>query len=203
MQTNKHHETRKLRPKEITEAALKLFSENGYAQTKIDDVAREAGVSKGLVYLYFKTKEELFKEVVMGISLPKIEELSEMANQDSESATLILRNSLCDILKEIPKTEFVSVIQLLVAEGNKQTDLLNHHWASAVSPALEAIRKVIKLGVKQGEFRADSNLQSAHLILAPIILSMIWKILFDGGSLNSDRLIEEQINLLIEHLSVK
>ena len=52
------------RPEEITAAAFEAFAEKGYDATKVEDVARRAGVSKGLMYLYFKTKQALFEAVV-------------------------------------------------------------------------------------------------------------------------------------------
>ncbi|MDD2692944.1 MAG: helix-turn-helix domain containing protein, partial [Simplicispira sp.] len=52
------------RPGELLDAALDLFVEKGYAATRVDDVAARAGVSKGTLFLYFPSKEELFKAVV-------------------------------------------------------------------------------------------------------------------------------------------
>src|SRR5512145_278407 len=52
------------RPAELTAAALDLFVEKGFAATRLDDVAARAGVSKGTLYLYFDSKEALFKAVV-------------------------------------------------------------------------------------------------------------------------------------------
>ena len=51
------------RPGEIVEAALTVFAEKGFAAAKLDDIARRAGVSKGSLYLYFETKEEIFRAV--------------------------------------------------------------------------------------------------------------------------------------------
>src|SRR6476661_28760 len=52
------------RPQEILEAALSVFAEKGFAAARMDDVARHAGVTKGTIYLYFPSKEELFKSLV-------------------------------------------------------------------------------------------------------------------------------------------
>ncbi len=66
------------RPQEITDAALAAFAEKGYAATRVDDVAKRAGISKGLLYLYFKTKEELFKAVVRSFVVPRIDALTQI-----------------------------------------------------------------------------------------------------------------------------
>ncbi len=74
------------RPAEITRAALAAFAENGYAATKVDEVAKRAGVSKGLLYLYFKTKEDLFKAVIRSFISPRIDALIENIEQSELSA---------------------------------------------------------------------------------------------------------------------
>ena len=63
------------RPQEISEAAFEVFTEKGYAATRVDEVAKRAGVSKGLLYLYFKTKEELFKAVIRSVVTRRVDAL--------------------------------------------------------------------------------------------------------------------------------
>jgi AcrR family transcriptional regulator len=58
----------------LLEAAIDLFVERGYAATRLEDVARRAGVSKGTLYLYYENKEELFKAVVRSNIVPVIGE---------------------------------------------------------------------------------------------------------------------------------
>jgi AcrR family transcriptional regulator len=58
------------RPSELTAAALELFVEKGFAATRLEDVAARAGVSKGTLYLYFDSKEELFKAVIQSAVVP-------------------------------------------------------------------------------------------------------------------------------------
>ena len=79
------------RPAEITEAALEAFAEKGYDATRVDDVAKRAGVSKGLLYLYFKTKEELFKAVIRSFVSPRVDELTAAIDDNALSAEAFLR----------------------------------------------------------------------------------------------------------------
>src|ERR1700744_4958639 len=71
------------RPGEIVEAALRLFADRGFAATKLEDVAAAAGISKGTIYLYFPTKEDLFRAVVRQAVLPNVD----AAEADSASHT--------------------------------------------------------------------------------------------------------------------
>src|ERR1051325_5552060 len=74
------------RPNEILEAALACFTERGFANTRLDDVARRAGVTKGTLYLYFRNKEELFEAVVRQSLVPYIEALEAAVGDASEPA---------------------------------------------------------------------------------------------------------------------
>ena len=90
------------RPQEITEAALTAFAEKGYAATRVDDVAKRAGVSKGLLYLYFKTKEDLFKAVIRSFVVPKIDDLTAIIDASELSSEEFLRGPFLDFAKTLP-----------------------------------------------------------------------------------------------------
>jgi len=69
----KHLRRKEARPSELTAAALALFVEKGFAATRLEDVAALAGVSKGTLYLYFDSKEALFKAVIQEGMVPVLE----------------------------------------------------------------------------------------------------------------------------------
>ena len=87
------------RPQEITEAAFATFVEKGYAGTRVEEVAKRAGVSKGLLYLYFKTKEELFKAVVKSFVVPKLDALVVNIEQGGLTAEEFLRGPFLDFAR--------------------------------------------------------------------------------------------------------
>ena len=88
------------RPQEITEAAFQAFAEKGYAATRVDDVAKRAGVSKGLLYLYFKTKEELFKAVIRSFVVPKIDGLTTIVDRSELTSEEFLRGPFLERLRQ-------------------------------------------------------------------------------------------------------
>ena len=87
------------RPEAIINAALEEFSEKGYAAARLDDVASKAGISKGLVYVYFKTKEELFKAVVCAFIVPRFEKLVGELEASPASAEDLLRGPIRSFLR--------------------------------------------------------------------------------------------------------
>ena len=92
------------RPAEITEAAMHTFAEKGYASTRVEEVARRAGVSKGLLYLYFKTKEDLFKAVIRSFVSPRLDALIDMIETTELSAEAFLRGPFLEFAKSVPHT---------------------------------------------------------------------------------------------------
>ncbi len=188
------------RPQEITEAALEAFAEKGYAATRVDEVARRAGVSKGLVYLYFKTKEEMFKAVVRSFVVPRIDALIAIIDRSDMSSEEFLRGPFLDFIKKLPHSPVSIVIRLMIAEGPKHPDLLQFYWDNVVSRGLGAISVLLERGVQAGEFRRSAVTELPHLFVMPVVFSVIFRQLFNAKSAETDKLMETQLDVLIAHL---
>jgi AcrR family transcriptional regulator len=188
------------RPQEITDAALAAFAEKGYAATRVDDVAKRAGVSKGLLYLYFKTKEELFKAVVRSFVVPRIDALTEVIDSSELSSEEFLRGPFLDFVKTLPGSPISVVIRLMIAEGPKHPDLVQFYWDNVVSRGLGTISELLQRGVQTGEFRKSAVSEQPHLFIMPVLFSVVFNSLFKKQSMDTNRLIETQIDLLITHL---
>lgn len=188
------------RPQEITDAAFAAFAEKGYAATRVDDVAKRAGVSKGLLYLYFKTKEELFKAVVRSLVIPRIDALTARIDSADTSAEEFLRGPFLDFVKKMPGSPVAVVIRLLIAEGPKHPDLVQFYWDNVVSRGLASITGLVERGVVNGEFRRTQVNEMPHLIIMPVVFSMIFNLLFEEQSLDTDKLIETHVDMLLAHM---
>ena len=188
------------RPQEITDAALEAFAEKGYAATRVEEVAKRAGVSKPLLYLYFKTKEELFKAVIRSLVMPRIDRLSAAIDASGLSAEAFLRGPFLDFVKSLPGSPIAVVIRLMIAEGPRHPDLVQFYWDNVVSRGLTAIEALLERGVASGEFRRTRVNEFPHLLIMPVVFSVIFKLLFEKQSLDTDKLIEGQVDLLIAHM---
>ena len=188
------------RPQEITEAAFAAFAEKGYAATRVEEVAKRAGVSKGLLYLYFKTKEELFKAVVRSLVIPRLDALTESLDESELSAEDFLRGPFLAFAKKLPGSPIAVVIRLMVAEGPKHPDLVQFYWDNVISRGLAMIGDVLERGVTSGEFRRTAVNDMPHLVVMPVVFSAIFKLLFEKQSLDTDQLIETHIDMLINHM---
>ena len=186
------------RPAEITEAALAAFAENGYDATRVDDVAKRAGVSKGLLYLYFKTKEELFKAVIRSFVSPRVDELTAAIDDNTLSAEAFLRGPFLNGIKQVPKSPIRILLRLMVSEGPKHPDLTTYYWEQVVSPALKAFRRLIAKGIQAGEFRPTALAEFPQLLVAPVLFSTLWTIVFERHEmLDTDELLEAHIDLML------
>jgi AcrR family transcriptional regulator len=188
------------RPREITAAAFEAFAEKGFARTRVDDVAKRAGVSKGLLYLYFKTKEELFKAVVKSVVIRRVDRLVENIETTELSSEDFIRGPLLSFLKQVPGSPVAVVVRLLIAEGPRHPDLVDYYYENVVAKGLAAISGFIARGVTRGEFRKSAVSDLPHLVLAPVMLSIVWGIIFADRDLDTNTLIETQIDMLLAHI---
>jgi AcrR family transcriptional regulator len=188
------------RPREIAEAAFEVFAEKGYAATRVEEVARRAGVSKGLTYLYFKTKEELFKAVIRGVVVPRVESLIETVESSTLSSEEFLRGPMLEFMQQIPGSKISIVVRLLMAEGHRHPDLVEYYYDNVVARGLETLTHFLERGVERGEFRRTAVNEMPQLLLAPMMLSVIWKMLFTSRSLDTDSLIATHMDMVLEHI---
>ncbi len=188
------------RPQEITAAAFAAFAENGYAATRVEEVAKRAGVSKGLMYLYFKTKEELFKAVIKSVVIRRVDALIASIEETQLSSEEFLRGPMLKFMQRIPGSPVSVVIRLLLSEGPRHPDLVDYYWENVVNKGLTAITRFVERGVERGEFRPSAVNELPQLFLAPVMLSMIWKILFANRSLDTDKLMETQMDMILAYI---
>jgi len=189
------------RPAEITAAAMSAFAEKGFAATKVEDVARRAGVSKGLLYLYFKTKEDLFKAVIRNFVSPKVDALIENIETTDMTAGEFLAGPFLKFAQSIPKSPARILVRLLISEGPRHPDLVAWYWENVVARGLAALRTLLAKGVRSGEFRPSALDNFPHLLVAPVVFSMLWKQLFEAqATLDTDRMIAQHIEFVLDSI---
>ena len=188
------------RPQEISEAAFEVFAAKGYAATRVDEVAKRAGVSKGLLYLYFKTKEELFKAVIKSVVTRRVDALLLAVEQTELSSGAFMRGPLLEFMKQIPRSPVAVVIRLLIAEGQRHPDLIDYYWDNVVSKGLTAIARLVERGIERGEFRDTAVTELPQLVLAPMMLSMIWRMLFTSRELDTDKIMDTHIEMVLAYI---
>jgi len=188
------------RPQEITAAAFAAFAEKGFTATKVEEVARRAGVSKGLLYLYFKTKEELFKAVIRSVVAPRVDELTRTLDNSDLGAEAFIRGPLLAFMQRLPGSRASIVIRLMISEAPKHPDLVEYYWDKVASRGLAALRQLLERGVASGEFRESAVTELPQLFVAPVMMSIVWGTVFAERSLDTDKLIETQVDMILSYI---
>ena len=161
------------RPQQLLDAALSLFVEKGFAATRSEEVAHLAGVSKGTLYLYYPSKEELFKAVVRENLSSLIGEAEGMvAHFDGSTGDLLL--SLLDVWWERNgRMRSGGLHKVVLAEVRNFPELAQFYADEVIVPAHRLVEGVIQRGIDRGEFRPVNLQHAAHAVIAPMIFMML------------------------------
>lgn len=157
------------RPTEILAAALLLFGERGYAGTRLEDVARQAGVSKGTLYLYFESKEALFRAMVRNKVGGAITEVRETMRQHTGTSEALLRQIMERLWRGMKDEGKARLSRLVHSELANFPELARFYFAEVVIPIREMVSEIIDRGIQGREF-ADVD---PHLAARTICLSLV------------------------------
>lgn len=161
------------RPAEVIEAARALFIERGYAATKVEDVARRAGVSVGLPYLYFESKEGLFKAVVRATILPQVAQGEELLRSFTGPTADLLRRVAHGFL-ETMASPVGGLPKLVIAEAHNFPDIARFYTDEVVARGRAFFAAILTRGIERGEFRPVDVPHTARVLSAPLSLLCIW-----------------------------
>lgn len=156
------------RPHELLEAALDLFVEKGYAATRSEEVAKRAGVSKGTLYLYYPSKEELFKAVVRQSLTPIIAAGSDIVAGFTGHTPELLVRLMVTWWTSVGATRASGIFKLMLAEACNFPDLTRFYLDEVVIPSRQLLARALQRGIDRGEFRALNVDEVAHALIAPV-----------------------------------
>jgi AcrR family transcriptional regulator len=163
------------RPGEIVEAAFVVFGEKGFAAARLDDIAARAGVSKGALYLYFETKEALFRAVVHDMIAPNVAALTAFAEAFPGSFAQLIRMMLPRAAQVLVTTGAGRVVKIVVGEGRNFPELAQTWHDEVIVPALGVIRRRIARAQAEGEIVAGDARYYAWSLMGPMLLGVIWR----------------------------
>ncbi len=202
----KRERRKQQRPGELLEAALDLFVEKGFAATKSEEVAAKAGVSKGTLFLYFPSKEELFKAVVRENVVRTVTEGAlEVANFKGSSAEL-LKTLMLEWWRRYGSTKASGITKLIISEGNHFPDLATFYQEEVIDPATRMLKDILERGRASGEFLNFNTEHTTMVVIAPMLFLIMSKhanaICLSGApTTNPENFIAQHADLLVRGLS--
>jgi TetR/AcrR family fatty acid metabolism transcriptional regulator len=150
------------KPQQIIDAAVRVFARNGYYNSRVSDIAREAGIASGTIYLYFRTKDEilvtLFREKMAAFVAHVRAEIAREPDAVSKIRRLVARHFA--VLEDDP--DVAEVVQVELRQGHK---FFRGASAHEVSAYFDLITSVLEEGVASGQLRRDLPVKVATKVL--------------------------------------
>lgn len=196
------------RPQELLAAALELFVEKGFAATRSEEVAARAGVSKGTMYLYYPSKEELFKAVVRENLSVHIAEGVETLSQYQGSMRELLSWVMQQWWQRIGVGPAGGISKIVLAEARNFPDLTAFYVAEVIEPMHQLLGGLIQRGIERGEFRPVPLDEAVQIIISPLLQLALFQhsigaCRLDGSRIDPQSLLTLQLDLLLRGLLVE
>ena len=189
------------RPVEILDAAFEEFVEKGYTATRVEDIAKRIGVTKGTIYMYFPTKEILFEEVFrhLSVALTDLRDSVETMQGDYPARLeAVIRLGYVKLLEDRRMRE---LLRLSLAEGTRFPEMVERQHDEFIAPFVNAIRTLVENGVRDGAFEAEAVATMPDVVASSILHLSVWRLLFtDRRPLDEKAFINAHVELVMRAL---
>lgn len=196
-------EQKALRPIQILDAAFEEFIANGFATTRVEDIAERIGVTKGTIYVYFPTKENLFAAMIAHVATP-LEELLHGAGDLKGSYSERLEALLLLFYEKVLKNRHTrELVRFVISEGSRFPHIIETHHDELIDPLFRRTQALLDEGIAAGEFR-DGPAALAPVIFAPVVARMMETLIREDhphGDL--DAYVRAHLDLVMHGLAVK
>ncbi len=166
------------RPQEILEAALQVFAEKGFAAARMDEIAQRAHVSKGTIYLYFESKEAVFRALIQATLVRRVADLVAVVRDHKGPIAPLLRELLLRLGHFLSTSDLVVLPKMVIAEAGNFPDLARIYREEVVERGLTLFGGLLQSGIERGEFRKVPVHHAVRLCMAPLLLAAIWRTTF-------------------------
>jgi AcrR family transcriptional regulator len=191
---------------EILDAALACFAEKGFAGTRMDDIAARAGISKGTIYLYFDSKEAVFKALARQSIGAQLEGVLAHVRAFPGSSAELLRFVIATLGNFAATSDRVVLAKVLLAEAGNFPELVEFWRREIVDRGVALFETILSRGIARGEFRDVPTRHAARLCIAPVLLTILWRTIFapfDAEPYDYRGLIDTHLETLLRGLAAE
>jgi AcrR family transcriptional regulator len=171
----KRERRKEARPGELLDAALDLFVEKGFAATRAEEVAARAGVSKGTLFLYFQSKEELLKAVVRENISGRFKEWNDEFEAFEGTAAEMLTYCMTVWWERVGATRASGITKLMMSEAGNFPEITAFYQQEVILPGQALFRRIMQRGIDRGEFRPMDLDYAIYSVIAPMIFLILAK----------------------------
>lgn len=204
----KRERRKEARPGELLDAALDLFVEKGFAATRAEEVAARAGVSKGTLFLYFQSKEELLKAVVRENISGRFKEWNEELESFEGTSAEMLAYCMNMWWDRVGATKASGITKLMMSEAKNFPEIAAFYQQEVIQPGQSLIRRILQRGIQRGEFRDMDLDYSVYAVIAPMVFLILSKhsmgvCIRDDIDMDPKKYVAMQVNTILYGLSAR
>jgi AcrR family transcriptional regulator len=201
--TSQRQRRKDARPLELLDAALNLFVEKGFAATRAEEVAQRAGVSKGTLYLYYPSKEELFKAVIVRNLSSRIADTAQQVQAWNGEMAPLLQSLLVEWWQQTYASPASGVFKIIVGEVRNFPEIADYYVQQVIEPGSQLIGGIIARGIQSGEFRQVDVESTVHSLVMPMVMLCVHKhglAACTQHQIDGQRFIAEHVDLVVHGL---
>ena len=193
----------KARPEEVLEAALDLFARNGFAATRMEDIAQAAGLSKAAIYLYFPSKDDVFKALIETRIVKLRSDIVGVARAMKDDPIAGLRQVVRLWAASNADSRMVAIPRIVLSESARFPELAEFYHRVIISQTQSVLIELLEAGVAQGIFRAINAKVAARALVAPMLFEMLRRQAFvgDGDDMSLSQLSEIFFDLFVSGIT--
>ena len=192
------------RREDIVQAALKIFDQQGFEAAKMAEIAEEAGVAKGTLYLYFENKSALLEGVIESAILPTLQRIGDAAKTHTGTARELLEQQTRIAALRMASPEMKTLLRHMISGGPQSRHIVTFYYENVVQKGLELIGNTLNEGVARGEFRKEAANIDPLVLVGAHVYAAVWHNLFDDESpLDIEKLVDDHLELVLRGLLAK
>lgn len=167
---------------QILDAALQAFAADGFAATRIDDIARQAGLSKGGIYTHFKSKDEIFEALLARALTPRPVTGPAFHADEPVTVELLVERIIDRMYEDLTDRQTMLTLRLMFADGVRVPHRVVQWRRAVIEPYLAAVEALVRRGVAQGALREGVAARVPWLLLAPGVFAAMWQLAFEDAT---------------------
>ena len=199
---HKRERRKEARPGELLDAALSLFVSKGFSATKVEDVAASAGVSKGTLFLYFSSKEDLFKAVIRTNLADHFPAWNQEFEDFQGTTPDMLEHAMVSWWQRIGSTDASGITKLVMSEANNFPEVVQFYDQEVIRPGHELFQRILQRGIDRGEFVAFDTAQAVHSLVSAILYVTMCKHALacnaSHNALNPETFLRSHVDFLVQ-----